>query len=207
MCNAGIMASPPGLSTDGYEIQFATNHLGHALLIKLLLPTLLQTAQQPGSDVRIVSSASLAAFLHPEGGIDFKNLRTTQDQYAVVGGWRRYGQSKLANILYAVELARRYPDITSLSIHPGVIETGLVSNLGFWNRALIHATNYGKMSTPEEGSRNQLWAATGPKDGMTSGAFYEPIGVPGKKDKESTSEDLTKQLWDWTQKELEAYQI
>src|SRR5262249_20169093 len=54
MCNAGIMAVPAGTTKDGYEIQFGTNHLGHAALIKLLLPTLLSTAEQPESDVRIV---------------------------------------------------------------------------------------------------------------------------------------------------------
>lgn len=58
LCNAGIMATPAGLSRDGYEIQFATNHLGHAMLIKQLLPVLLKTAERPGSDVRIVSVTS-----------------------------------------------------------------------------------------------------------------------------------------------------
>lgn len=206
MCNAGIMATPPGLSTDGYEIQFATNHLGHALLIKLLLPTLLQTAQEPNSDVRIVCSSSLGAFFGPKSGIVFKDLRTTQ-KYLMGGGFIRYGQSKLANILYAAELARRYPEIKTLSIHPGVIETGLVGNLGFWNKALVHVTSYNKMLTSEEGSQNQLWAATAPKDGMTNGSFYEPVGAPGKTDKRTTDASLRKELWEWTEKQLEAYHI
>ena len=205
MCNAGIMATPPGLTTDGYEVQFGTNHLGHALLLKLLLPTLLRTAEEPESDVRIVCLASLGAFLHPKGGIAFKDLRTTQD-YGKIAAWERYGQSKLANILYAAELARQYPTITSLSIHPGVVGTDLVGNLGCWNKALVYVLNAGNLSTPQEGSRNQLWAATAPKSGMINGSFYEPIGVPGKTDKDSTSEKLAAELWDWTQKELESYQ-
>lgn len=77
VCNAGIMAQPPALSEDGYEIQFAINHLSHALLIKLLLPTLLQTADLPSSYVRIVILTTLGFRGHPKGGIVFKNLRTT----------------------------------------------------------------------------------------------------------------------------------
>ena len=75
----------------------------------------------------------------------------------------RYGQSKLANILYAAELARRYPQITSLSIHPGVISTGLVGNLSTLNKVFVYVTNLGKLTAPSDGIQNQLWAATGDK--------------------------------------------
>ncbi|KAK7018676.1 short-chain alcohol dehydrogenase [Paramarasmius palmivorus] len=64
MCNAGVMALPPGLTKDGYEIQFGTNHLGHALLIRLLLPTLLRTAET-GSDTRIINLSSQGHAGHP----------------------------------------------------------------------------------------------------------------------------------------------
>jgi NAD(P)-dependent dehydrogenase (short-subunit alcohol dehydrogenase family) len=113
MCNAGIMATPPSLSKDGYEIQFATNHLGHAMLIKQLLPTMLKTAEEPRSDVRIVILTSMGWRAHPKAGIEFSTLNTTQDR-AIFGGWVRYGQSKLANLVYAAELARRYPNITCM---------------------------------------------------------------------------------------------
>jgi NAD(P)-dependent dehydrogenase (short-subunit alcohol dehydrogenase family) len=126
------MAIPTGLTKDGYEIQFGTNHLGHALLIKLLLPTLQRTADETkgGADPRIVLLASKGMTLHPTGGIVFDELRTTQENLAFAH-WRLYGQSKLANILYAAELARRLPQITSVSVHPGVMMTGLVTGLGF----------------------------------------------------------------------------
>ncbi|KAF7513160.1 hypothetical protein GJ744_010556 [Endocarpon pusillum] len=204
LCNAGIVAHPPALTKDGYEMQFGTNHLGHALLIKLLLPTLLRTADQPDADVRVVSNASLAFKAHPSKGIDFANLRTTQES-AVLGGWIRYGQSKLANILYASEIARRYPSITSTSVHPGVINTGGVGGLGFWSKAFVFIANVGKMVTLEQGARNQLWAATAGKDQITNGGFYEPVGVPGTHDKLSNDENLARELWEWTQKELEPY--
>jgi NAD(P)-dependent dehydrogenase (short-subunit alcohol dehydrogenase family) len=157
MCNAGIMAQPAQLSKDGYEIQFATNHLGHALLIKTLLPILLRTSEQPGSDVRIVCNSSEGWRGHPKGGIQFDRLKTVQD-YPLLGKWIRYGQSKVANIVYARELAKRYPGITSAAIHPGVIATPLVTNLGFVDRMMVYlpVAATGKFLTLEQGIREQI---------------------------------------------------
>ena len=205
MCNAGIMAVPPALTKDGYEIQFGTNHVGHALLIKLLLPTLTRSAETPGADVRIVSLTSQGYRGNPTGGIIFEKLRTTQADIGVGGDWRRYGQSKLANILYATELARRYPNITSVSIHPGVVATGLVGNLSFMNKALVYVTNIGKVQVATDGASNQLWAATGKKEDIANGAYYEPVGTLGYLSKNAKSEKLAGELWEWTQKELEVY--
>lgn len=205
MCNAGVMALPPQLTQDGYELQFGTNHMGHALLVKLLLPTLLRTAETPNSDVRIVFLSSIAYRLHPKDGITFDALRTTQDIKTSTGSWVRYGQTKLANILYAAELARRYPNITSVSVHPGVIATGLVGNLSLFNKLLLYVSSIGKMKNPADGACNQLWAATGDKKEIVNGEFYEPVGVPGKHDAESKNEELAGKLWEWTQKELEGY--
>ena len=202
ICNAGIMAVPAGLTEDGYEIQFGTNHLGHALLIKLLLPALM--AVQPGTDIRIIILTSLGFRFHPKNGIVFKELRTPQE--GIFGSWIRYGQSKLANILYAAELARRYPDILSVSIHPGVVPTGLLGNLGLANRMLVYATNIGRMLKPAEGAYNQLWAATSDRSKIVNGAFYEPVGVLSSKlDATSRSEMLAAELWDWTEQALEGY--
>lgn len=89
MCNAGIMQTPPGLSKDGYEIQFAINHLGHAMLIQELLPILLKTTNLPGSDVRIVSNTSMGWKSHPMGGVQFGKLKTTQE--GIMGSYIRYG--------------------------------------------------------------------------------------------------------------------
>ncbi|KAE8162388.1 hypothetical protein BDV40DRAFT_288529 [Aspergillus tamarii] len=149
MCNAGIMALPLGLTKDGYEVQFGTKHLGHALLIQKLLPLLQRTAET-GVDVRVIILTSICYQLHPFGGIIFDDLKTTQD-YGFLGSWRRYGQSKLANILYTRELARRYPAITAVSVHPGVITTGLLENLGWAHRWFIYATTFNRRVTLEEG--------------------------------------------------------
>jgi NAD(P)-dependent dehydrogenase (short-subunit alcohol dehydrogenase family) len=205
MCNAGIMAVPPGKTKDGYEVQFGTNHLGHALLIQKCLPLLQQTAAVPGADVRVVILTSLGFRMHPPAGIVFSDLMTEQ-KFSAFGAWIRYGQSKLANLLYARELARRYPSITSVSVHPGVVSTGLVENLGWANRAFVYMTNMGKLMKPEEGAYNQLWASTTPRENLKNGQFYEPVGILSSKlDKVSKDDALAKQLWEWTDKGLADY--
>jgi NAD(P)-dependent dehydrogenase (short-subunit alcohol dehydrogenase family) len=206
MCNAGVMALPPGLTADGYEVQFGTNHVGHALLVKLLLPTLLRTSRMPGAEVRVVFNTSLGFRGHPSGGVIFEDLKSLQD-FKVAGAWVRYGQSKIANILYAAELARRHPEITAVSVHPGVVRTGLVSDLSFLNRALVYVTNVGCMKTLQQGTYNQLWAATVAKERIVNGEFYEPVGVRGRHDKTSKNEKLAEELWEWTEKELELYKL
>jgi NAD(P)-dependent dehydrogenase (short-subunit alcohol dehydrogenase family) len=89
MCNAGIMAVPPALSNDGFETQFAINHLAHAMMIQQLLPVLLQTAERPGSDVRVVCLTSLGWRGHPKGGVLYDEVRTPMDKF--FGSWIRYG--------------------------------------------------------------------------------------------------------------------
>ena len=209
ICSAGIMAQPPELSKDGYEIQFATNHLGHAMLVKQLLPTMLKTAEQPGADSRIIFISSVGWRVHPSAGIQFSRLKTTQD-FSALGPWRRYGQSKLANIVYAAELARRYPSITTVSLHPGAVKTDLVGNLGFLDKAAVYLSNFGMLITPEEGVKNQLWAAAGAQKGdLENGAYYMPVGLQSGSQLDSTAKDkkLATDLWDWTEKALEGYSV
>src|SRR5258705_2724480 len=101
ICNSAICAASPSLTADGYNMQFGVNHLGHALLVKFLLPTLLRTAAQPSDDVRIVLLTSSAHDWAPRGGIAFDSLQNTQ---AYLTSKQRYGQSKLAHILYARQM-------------------------------------------------------------------------------------------------------
>jgi len=93
--NAGVMALPQGLTKDGFEVQFGTNHMGHALLTKILMPLLLRTASKPDSDVRIVNLSSGAHGIAPKGGFLPETVTTEMPQYHT---YARYGQSKMANI-------------------------------------------------------------------------------------------------------------
>ncbi|KAK7028673.1 short-chain dehydrogenase reductase family, partial [Favolaschia claudopus] len=205
--NAGIMNHPPALSTDGYEIHFAVNHLAHALFIKLLLPTLLRTAEKPNSDVRVVALTSQGFGMHPSGGVVFKDLRTTQSG-SMLQRATRYGQSKLANILYVSELARRHgSQIIGCSIHPGVVQTELLTTQSLAVRAASWLTHPFSVLTPEQGAYNTLWAATSDKANIVNGEYYEPVGVPGRHLRMSRDEKLAKELWEWTEKELEGYHV
>jgi len=203
MCNAGIMAVPAALTKDGYQIQFGTNHMAHALLVKLLLPIMQKTAAGGDKDVRIVLNTSLGYKLAPKGGIVFDKLKTDGSNFGTGSDWTCYGQSKLANVLHCVELARRYPDIKAVVIHPGVVNTGLVSDLPFVKRFIVWITTPGGLLTPQEGAHNQVWAATMPD--VKTGAYYEPVGKLGARSEYSNDTKLAQRLWDWTESELDAY--
>ncbi len=195
------MAQPLGLSKDGYEVQFATNHLGHATLIKQLLPIMLTTAEQPEADVRTIFLSSVGWRFRPNGGIQFLGLNTMQD-FGILGPWRRYGQSKLANIVYATELAHQYPNIMTVSVHPGVVKPDLVGNLGLVDKAFAYVGNFGNVIAPQEDVLNQLWAATGSKKGtIENGATYMPVGIQSNSKLENTAKDHkpAMELWEWTE--------
>ena len=211
---AGIMLLPPALTADGYELHFGTNHMGHALLIKLLLPLLESTSSMSeSSDVRIVLYTSLAAMMPSYKGIDFDAVRTPQGNM-YFGGWRRYAQSKLANIFYARKLAEHHPNIITVSVHPGVAYTGLVSNLGLLDRTFIAITSSHLMRPVQEVAWNGCWAATAPVKGsgqageesklppVENGVYYEPVGIKGELRGFSGSDELAQKLWDWTETEL-----
>ncbi|KAK5049538.1 hypothetical protein LTR84_004467 [Exophiala bonariae] len=203
--NAGIMGLPPGLTKEGYELHFGTNHMGPALLTKLLLPLLLSTAQQPGADVRIVNLTSMGHTNTPKGGIDFETVKTElSDRHSFV----RYGQSKLANILHARELAQRYPSITSVSVHPGRVATQLLDDM-YGRRTVVGSLMqvYDKIAsplTPQQGAYTQLWAATwSKKEDVVNGAYFEPFGKLAQGTKDARDLELAKKLWIWQEGEFE----
>ncbi|KAI6914802.1 hypothetical protein KC318_g5081 [Hortaea werneckii] len=153
VCNAGIMCAPPSLSPEGYEIQWATNYLGHALLIQFSLPFLTRTASSYG-DARVVNITSEGLMLAPaDKGIVFDDLKTKQE-YGFGARWKRYGQSKLAQVLYTSQLAQRNPTLSVIAIHSGVVCTDLVKTLGLADRLLVYATS--TVISPEDGCKNSM---------------------------------------------------
>lgn len=201
MLNAGIMAVPPSLSKDGYEIQFATNHMGHALLTKLLLPTLDATVKSsPNADVRIISLSSYGHTAVPKGGFSFETPKTTAED---LGAYGRYYQSKLANVLWIRQLAKVHPQFTVAAIHPGVVRTQLMDRATGSPPIVRALTKAGSALLPsvEKGVRNQLWASVA--KGVKSGEYYEPIGVAGGASEDGKNDELARRLWEWTETELE----
>lgn len=200
LLNAGIMDVPPALTKDGYEVQFGTNHLGHALLLRLLTPTLLQTASKSTPlDVRAVIVSSDGHKHSVPGGIQFDLLKSPA---AALTSITRYGQSKLANVIYAREIAKRYPQWTTVALHPGTVKTEIHQAGG---ESMVLRV-YRKLVLPlvgvpvETGVINHLWAATG--TGVVSGEYYEPVGVGAKQHALASDAVLGSKLWDWTENEL-----
>lgn len=199
--NAGVMSLPPGETDLGHEIQLGTNHTGHFLLTRLLLPTLLRTAEDPAADVRVVSLSSIGHNLAP----DFETI-LDQQRLKSCNTHARYGASKAANILFASELARRHPSITAVSLHPGIIVTDLYGPVGQTN-PIVRAgiKGLGLVTTAvEQGAWNQLWAGFGAKkDALVNGAYYMPVGNSKTCNRYVVGEEMGKRLWEWTEQELE----
>ena len=178
--NAGIMACPQGETTDGFELQFGTNHLGHFLLTTLLLPALVAAAP---SRVVVVSSNG-----HHMGDVDLDDPGFTRTEY---NPWVAYGRSKTANVLFAVELDRRYRDqgVRAYAVHPGMIRTELGRHLTDESRAQMMAAIAGAgastgrpggpppMKSIPAGAATQVFAATSPALAETGGVYLQDCRV------------------------------
>jgi WW domain-containing oxidoreductase len=187
LTNAGIMA-PARLSTaHGVEMQFATNHLGHFILINHLLP---QVQAAEGGRIVILSSAAHA--LTVTGGIDFDNLDGAR-RYSPT---RFYGQSKLANLLHARALARRLEGTgtTANALHPGVIQTNLGRDSGGFLMAVAGIIAKPFMKSIGQGAATQCYVATNPKASGESGQYFSDCRV-AKTSAWGRDDELGEELW------------
>ncbi|KAJ5657490.1 Short-chain dehydrogenase/reductase SDR [Penicillium longicatenatum] len=204
--NAGTMGNPATRTEEGFEVQLGTNHVGHFLLTKLLLPTLQETvardrAQGVTPDVRVLSLASVAHVLSPTS---FEGITSTESLLAG-STWYRYGASKAANIFFAKELARRYPEIMSVAVHPGAVNSELYGHTKALGSSVKHAVGMVVglffRSTPT-GAFNSLWAATTAKENLVNGAYYIPVGNRCAGTAFVQSPDIPEKLWDWTEAQI-----
>jgi NAD(P)-dependent dehydrogenase (short-subunit alcohol dehydrogenase family) len=175
--SAGIMATPLARDKRGFETQFATNHLGHFQLTTRLLPAL-RAAQ--GARVVAVSSRG-----HRYSPVVFDDPNFEDREYAP---YSAYGQSKTANVLFAVELDKREQDngIRAFAVHPGSIMTNLAQNAdrevlrrgGFVDDDYQPIIDPGRgLKTPEQGAATQVWCATGPQLDGLGGLYCEDVEV------------------------------
>jgi NAD(P)-dependent dehydrogenase (short-subunit alcohol dehydrogenase family) len=165
--NAGVMAPPRHQTADGFELQLGTNHLGHFALTGLLLGRM-----QGCEDARVVTVSSTA---HRFGRINFDNLQGERRYFR----WSAYGQSKLANVLFARELDRRLraagSTVSSLAAHPGYAATNLQSAAPpALDRAVMAVTNRLLAQSAEMGALPELYAAT--RRDLDGGLFIGPDG-------------------------------
>ena len=179
--NAGLAKKHRTLSTDGFELTFAVNHLAPFLFTRELMPLL-----RAGAPSRIVNVASAA---EAQGPIDFDDLQSTQNYR----GFRVYGKTKLMNVLFTYELAARLEGtgVTANCLHPGAVATDLLRQLPRWLYALISPF----LLTPERGAATQVMLASSPSVEGVSGGYYVK-GKANRSSRRSYDVEARRRLWD-----------
>ncbi|XP_077241920.1 short-chain dehydrogenase TIC 32, chloroplastic-like [Tasmannia lanceolata] len=194
--NAAVVTSSLMLSHDGIELQFATNHIGHFLLADILLETMKNTARKSNIEGRIVNVSSEGHRLTYREGIRFDKINDKSGY----NSFYAYGQSKLANILHANELAKCLKEegvkITANSLHPGAIVTNLMRHHTFVNGI---ATMFGKyvLKSISQGAATTCYVALHPQVEGVSGKYFKDsnTAMPNSK---ATDPELAKKLWDFS---------
>jgi WW domain-containing oxidoreductase len=186
ICNAGIMALPKLSQKYGYELQFFTNHIGHFILVTSLVESLADNG-------RVVIVSSDAHHQAPEEGIQFDNL-SGERGYSPL---RNYGQSKLANILFANQLAKRLAGTgkSSNSLHPGVIHTNLTRNM---NPVVDVVMGLGAplvLKSVPQGAATQCYVTTHPSLEGVSGKYFADCNEsrPGRHGRDPA---MAEKLWE-----------
>jgi WW domain-containing oxidoreductase len=185
ICNAGIMALPKLNQAFGYELQFFTNHIGHFLLVTSLLDML-------GEQGRVVVLSSAAHRAAPSAGIDFDNLSGERGYVP----WQAYGQSKLANILFAKQLAKRFAGSgrTANAVHPGVIPSPLARHLPAAARAVYTSVGPLFLKDVPRGAATQCYVATHPALARVSGEYFADCNLK-QPTAHALDEALAERLW------------
>ena len=188
ICNAGIMGPPKLQQKYGLELQFLTNHLGHFVLVNRLLD---RVKQAPAA--RVVMVSSLGHLTSVPGGINFDNLSGERGYVP----FTFYGQSKLANLLMSNELAKRLEgsNATSNAIHPGIIMTPLMRNLGDFRATLTKLVSSPFSRNVQQGAATQCYVATAPALQCVSGQYFSNCN-PATMSFHGRNPELARRLWD-----------
>jgi len=188
LCNAGIMALPSRELQHGYEAQFFTNHVGHFMLVTGLL-------DQLADDGRVVMTSSGAHNGTYAEGMRLNDLEADNGYTA----WGAYGQSKLANILFATHLSTKLePGQTANAIHPGVIMTNLGRHMNIAARMLFPVLNPLFFKSIAQGAATQTLVATHPSAASETGQYWADCN-PAKRSRHALNATLAEQLWSKTE--------
>jgi retinol dehydrogenase 14 len=184
--NAGGVSDRRRVTADGIEQTFAVNHLGYFLLTNLLLD--LVAASAPA---RIVSVSSVG---HYRGDLDFEDLGFEKGGYSIM---RAYSRSKLANVLFTRELARRLADknVTATCLHPGAVATNIWSKAPSWAKPFLAVAKRLFMISPAEGGSRLVYLATSPAVEGKTGGYYDK-NAEVKPSKLALDDALARRLWD-----------
>lgn len=182
--NAGAVFFQRHLSAEGFEMTLALNHLSYFMLTNLLLDLIVESAP-----ARIINVSSAA---HWMSRIDLNQMANSYH----VGGWRAYSQTKLMNILFTYELARRLKGrrVAVNSLHPGFVATNFGKSNGGIFRPMWDVFDVAAIS-PERGARTSIYLASAPEAGEISGKYFVQCR-PVRSSLESYNEDLARRLWD-----------
>ncbi|MBI5479538.1 MAG: SDR family oxidoreductase [Deltaproteobacteria bacterium] len=183
--NAGAVFDQRQVTAEGIEMTFALNHLGHFLLTHEVRGLLEQT---PGA--RVVSTSSGA---HRMGNFDFDDLVKREKVY---GSFQVYGDSKLANILFTRELARRLQPagVVANCFHPGMVQTGFALNGRGLTYLMVKLSYWAIARTPEQGAETLIWLATSPEAATKSGEYFYNCRV-ARTSKVAKDPALAARLW------------
>lgn len=189
ICNAGIMALPKRTIAHGQELQFLTNHIGHFILVTGLLSALTDRA-------RVVVLSSAAHAWSPPSGIDFDDL-TLEKSYSPN---RAYGQSKLANLLFARGLSRRFSgtEKTANAVHPGVIHTNLGRHMNPVVQALAPVVSAIALKSIPQGAATQCYVAVHPSVANVSGEYFADCNI-AKSSRHGRDDSLAELLYQRTE--------
>lgn len=185
IANAGIMALPTLTQKQGYELQFFTNHIGHFILVTGLLDRLTD-------DGRVVMLSSKAHFHAPAEGIQFDNLSGEKGYDA----WSAYGQSKLANLLFARALAKRLTGSarTANAVHPGVIFTNLSRHMNPMVRAALTIGQPLVLKSIPQGAATQCYLAVHPGAAAVTGEYWADCHT-GRSSSHGQDDAMAERLW------------
>lgn len=182
--NAGVMMCPKRTtSSDGYELQFATNHLGHFLLTHYVLPLMINS-----DDGRIINVSSIH---HIRGRIFFDDINFTKKPYDPV---EAYCQSKLANVLFTRQLAKQISTVKVYSLNPGTINTNLTRYIRGFKRIIFNIIGFLFNLDVYWGVQTTLFCALEPS--LKSGKYYSNCKEDNCLFKESLDDDAAKRLWE-----------
>ena len=192
--NAGVMACPLSYTKDGFEMQFGTNHVGHFALTLGLIPALKKGAQESGKNSRVVNVSSGA---HRFSDIVYDDINYKTRPYH---DFASYGQSKTANILFSVELSRRYASegILSNALMPGIIWTNLQRHLDIETMKKQGKLDEngkfktGREKTIQQGASTSVWAAVAPELENMSGVYLEDCEIGETRTKDDVNMQVSK---------------
>lgn len=197
--NAGAVFTSRQLSKDGHEMTFALNHLGYFLLTKLLLPVIKETAVADDNDSKEARIINVASNAHHGVKLDFENLMHDHNLGRGYSGFPVYKRSKLANLYFTFELARRLAaegatGVTVNCLHPGFVASGFGHNNGLAISLLMKVAQLFAISV-EDGARTMVYLARAPEVSGVTGKYFDKE-KEARSSRASLDEAAAKRLWE-----------